>query len=53
MVRKVLLEPGGSLEPLDLLSTALGGVDSQLKVLQQRHGGWCPNPSMLLTSIGV
>uniref|UniRef100_A0A383VSJ1 Peptidase M3A/M3B catalytic domain-containing protein n=1 Tax=Tetradesmus obliquus TaxID=3088 RepID=A0A383VSJ1_TETOB len=50
-IRKLLLEPGGALEPLDLLTAALGGLECRDKVLQQRHGGWCPDPRSLLKSI--
>jgi hypothetical protein len=50
-IRKLLLEPGGAVEPLDLLTATLGGPAGRDRVLQQRHGGWCPNPQSLLDSI--
>ncbi|KAF6261102.1 peptidase family M3-domain-containing protein, partial [Scenedesmus sp. NREL 46B-D3] len=50
-IRQLLLEPGGALEPLDLLTAALGGLACREHVLHQRHKGWCPNPQSLLRSV--
>jgi hypothetical protein len=50
-IRKLLLEPGGSVEPLTLLTNALGGEAARSAVMLQRHHGWCPRPEPLLQSI--
>lgn len=50
-IRHLLLEPGGSREPLCLLTAALGGGEGRDKVLQQRQGGWCPTPAAFLKSV--
>lgn len=46
-IRHLLLEPGGTLEPVDLVTTVLGGRDE----LQQIHGGWCPQTDGLVASL--
>lgn len=47
LIRKQLLEPGGTIEPLDLISGLLGGREQ----LQHLHGGWSPRPDALLHSL--
>lgn len=44
-IRRQLLEPGGAVEPLDLVAGALGGRDRHL---QHLAGGWAPRPDALL-----
>ena len=46
-IRRQLLEPGGAVEPLDLISGVLGGRQQ----LQHQHGGWSPRPDALLSSL--
>lgn len=46
-IRRQLLEPGGAVEPLDLVSGVLGGRQQ----LQHQHGGWSPRPDALLQSL--
>lgn len=46
-VRRTLLEPGGAVEPLELVAGVLGGSGS----LQQIAGGWSPQPGALVSSI--
>eukprot|EP00879_Flechtneria_rotunda_P021241 GHRR01022377.1.p1 GENE.GHRR01022377.1~~GHRR01022377.1.p1 ORF type:complete len:527 (+),score=170.00 GHRR01022377.1:1082-2662(+) len=48
LIKELLLKPGGSLEPLDLLTSVLGGPVQRDKVLQARHGGWCPKTDHLV-----
>jgi hypothetical protein len=51
-LRQKLLEPGGSIEPHDLLTAAFGGQEASSKVLMpQQPGGWSPNPASLLQSL--
>ncbi|GBF99345.1 hypothetical protein Rsub_11757 [Raphidocelis subcapitata] len=46
-IRRQLLEPGGAVEPLDLVSGVLGGRHQ----LQSLGGGWSPRPDALLASV--
>ncbi len=43
-IRRLLLEPGGAKEPLDLMSDVLGRGQG----LQQINGGWAPQLEGLL-----
>lgn len=52
-IRKLLLEPGGAMEPMELLTNALGGPSCAQEVMLKRHEGWCPRPDPLLRSIAV
>lgn len=50
-LRQTLLQPGGSIDPLELLTAAFGGQEATSQVLvQQQHSGWSPNPASLLHS---
>jgi hypothetical protein len=52
LLRQKLLEPGGSIEPYDLLTAAFGGQEASSKVLiRQQPAGWSPNPASLLQSL--
>jgi hypothetical protein len=46
-IREQLLRPGGSVEPLELVSNVLGGRSQ----LQHVSGGWAPQPDALLAAL--
>jgi len=52
-LRKQLLQPGGSVDPLELLTAALGGAGVRDAVLVQQASGWSPNPASLLHSVAT
>lgn len=52
-LRKQLLQPGGSVDPLKLLTAALGGAGVRDAVLVQQVSGWSPNPASLLHSVAT